>query len=64
MAMEVSSVGLKLHRVEDVYFSQGIFTSFSGDHLDFHKTMRSYLDSKLILFKKLGPEAWAILNAD
>jgi UDP-N-acetylmuramoyl-L-alanyl-D-glutamate--2,6-diaminopimelate ligase len=64
VVMEVSSVGLKLHRVEDVYFSQGIFTSFSGDHLDFHKTMRSYLDSKLILFKKLGPEAWAILNAD
>lgn len=64
VAMEVSSVGLKLHRVEDVYFSQGIFTSFSGDHLDFHKTMRSYLDSKLMLFKKLGPEAWAILNID
>jgi UDP-N-acetylmuramoyl-L-alanyl-D-glutamate--2,6-diaminopimelate ligase len=64
MVMEVSSVGLRLNRVEDVCFSQGIFTSFSGDHLDFHKTMDSYFDSKLMLFKRLGSEAWAILNAD
>ena len=64
VAMEVSSVGLRLHRVEDVCFSQGIFTSFSGDHLDFHKTMDSYFDSKLMLFKNLSSEAWAILNAD
>jgi UDP-N-acetylmuramoyl-L-alanyl-D-glutamate--2,6-diaminopimelate ligase len=64
LVMEVSSVALKLHRVEDFRFSQGIFTNLSGDHMDFHHTMEDYLASKLMLFKKLGMEDWAILNID
>lgn len=64
MVMEVSSVALKLHRVEDIHFSQGIFTNFTGDHLDFHLTMDDYFQSKLILFKKLAMEDWAIINID
>ncbi|UCH94000.1 MAG: UDP-N-acetylmuramoyl-L-alanyl-D-glutamate--2,6-diaminopimelate ligase [Candidatus Aminicenantes bacterium] len=64
LVMEASSVGLKLHRVESIHFSQGIFTNFSGDHLDFHHTMEDYLDSKMILFKKLIMEDWAIINID
>jgi UDP-N-acetylmuramoyl-L-alanyl-D-glutamate--2,6-diaminopimelate ligase len=64
VVMEVSSVGLRLNRVDGINFSQGIFTSFSGDHLDFHKTMDQYFDSKLILFQRLEPGSWAILNAD
>ena len=39
LVMEVSSVGIKLHRVEDIKFSQALFTTFSGDHLDFHKSV-------------------------
>jgi UDP-N-acetylmuramoyl-L-alanyl-D-glutamate--2,6-diaminopimelate ligase len=64
LVMEVSSVALKLHRVEDICFSQGIFTNLSGDHLDFHRTMEDYLASKILLFKKLGLEDWAIINID
>jgi len=64
VVMEVSSIGLKLGRVEDIQFSQGLFTTFSGDHLDFHRTMDDYFDSKLMLFKKLSPESTAIVNAD
>jgi UDP-N-acetylmuramoyl-L-alanyl-D-glutamate--2,6-diaminopimelate ligase len=64
LVMEVSSVALKLHRVADIRFSQGVFTTFSGDHLDFHKTMEDYLESKLLLFKNLGMEDWAIINVD
>ncbi len=64
VVMEVSSVGLKMNRVRDIYFSQGLFTTFSGDHLDFHKTMLDYFESKLMLFKKLSSDGWAILNSD
>ena len=64
MVMETSSVALKVHRVAHLHFSQGIFTNFSGDHLDFHQTMEDYLDSKLILFKNLTMENWAIINID
>jgi UDP-N-acetylmuramoyl-L-alanyl-D-glutamate--2,6-diaminopimelate ligase len=62
--MEVSSVALKLHRVRDIRFSQGIFTGFSGDHLDFHGTMEDYFQSKLMLFENLGMDDWAVVNVD
>lgn len=64
LVMEVSSVGLDLHRVEQIRFSQGIFTNFSGDHLDFHQTMEEYFSSKLMLFNQLTMEDWAIINID
>ena len=34
-------------------FDIGIFTNLSHDHLDYHKTMRNYFNSKLYLFKNL-----------
>lgn len=64
LAMEVSSASLSLHRVDDVAFSQAVFTSFSGDHLDFHGTMESYFEAKLSLFRRLGSDHWAIINGD
>jgi UDP-N-acetylmuramoyl-L-alanyl-D-glutamate--2,6-diaminopimelate ligase len=64
LAMEVSSVALALHRVDAIGFSQGVFTTFSGDHLDFHKTMEDYFESKLTLFTGLKEDGWAILNRD
>ncbi len=64
LVMEVSSVSLCLYRVEDIKFSQAIFASFSGDHLDFHKTMEDYLASKMLLFKKLQEDDWAVINID
>ncbi len=64
LVMEVSSVSLCLYRVEEIKFAQGIFTSFSGDHLDFHKTMEEYLAAKILLFKKLQEDDWAVINID
>jgi UDP-N-acetylmuramoyl-L-alanyl-D-glutamate--2,6-diaminopimelate ligase len=64
IVMEVSSVALKMFRVEDICFSQGIFTTFSGDHLDFHQTMEEYFLSKKRLFENLSADGWAVLNAD
>jgi len=64
LVMEVSSAALSLNRVDDISFAQAVFTSFSGDHLDFHQTMENYFEAKLSLFKKLGSDHWAIVNGD
>ena len=51
--LEASSHGLKQHRLDGLKFNIAIFTNLSRDHLDYHKTYKDYLNSKLILFKKL-----------
>ena len=51
--IESSSHGLDQKRLHHINFKGGIFTNFSQDHLDYHKTMKSYLNAKLILFKKI-----------
>ncbi len=51
--IEASSHGLEQKRLNGIEFKAGVFTNFSQDHLDYHKTMKSYLNSKLILFSKL-----------
>ena len=50
--IEASSHGLDQKRLDNLDFKAGIFTNLSQDHLDYHKNMRSYLNSKLQLFKK------------
>lgn len=50
--MEVSSHALSLKRVEYMEFETGIFTNLAKDHLDYHKTVENYFESKLELFKK------------
>ena len=51
--IEASSHGLHQNRLDNLNFKAGIFTNFSQDHIDYHKTMKEYLRSKLILFSKL-----------
>ena len=63
VAMEVSSQGLKLSRVDFVPFKIGVFTNFSKDHIGGaeHPDMEDYLQSKLLLFKRCGQ---GIVNVD
>ncbi len=51
--MEASSHGLKQNRLDGLLFDIGIFTNLSHDHLDYHKNMNDYLNSKLYLFNEL-----------
>ena len=51
--MEASSHGLDQNRLDGLKFNIGIFTNLSHDHLDYHKTMKNYLDAKLYLFQSL-----------
>lgn len=64
LVMEVSSHGLAQKRVAGVNFDSAIFTNLTGDHLDYHKTMKEYLKSKTKLFELLSPEGSALLNGD
>ena len=51
--MEASSHGLKQHRLDGLVFDIGVFSNLSHDHLDYHKNLRDYFESKLYLFKNL-----------
>ena len=51
--LEASSHGLKQHRLNNIKFKTALFTNLSRDHLDYHKNVKDYLNSKLILFNKL-----------
>ena len=64
-ALEASSHGLDQERLSGVAASAGVFTSFSRDHLDYHRTPAAYLDAKLRLFReRLSPGQTAIVCAD
>jgi len=49
--MEVSSHAIAQNRIEGINFFLKIFTSFSQDHLDFHKNMNEYKKVKESFFK-------------
>ena len=51
--IESSSHGLKQYRLDNINFNTAIFTNLSRDHLDYHKTFKDYINSKLILFNRL-----------
>ncbi len=51
--LEASSHGLKQGRLDGINLKAGIFTNFSQDHMDYHKSMKNYLNAKLILPRKL-----------
>src|SRR5439155_13991277 len=63
VAMEVSSHGLALGRVDGTRFACAVFTNLTRDHLDFHGTMDSYEAAKAALFSAGRAERGAI-NAD
>ena len=61
VVMEVSSHAIALERVGGVHFDVAAFTNLTEDHLDFHKTMENYCDTKALLFQRCGK---AVLNCD
>ncbi|MEX2324664.1 MAG: UDP-N-acetylmuramoyl-L-alanyl-D-glutamate--2,6-diaminopimelate ligase [Nitriliruptoraceae bacterium] len=50
VAMEVSSHGLDLLRVDGTRFDVAVFTNLSQDHLDWHESMDAYFRAKARLF--------------
>ncbi len=65
VAMEVSSHGLALGRVEGCRFAVAAVTNVTQDHLDFHETMEGYRDAKARLFDAYLTEGGcAVINID
>ena len=63
VAMEVSSHGLDQGRVESICFAVALFTNFSRDHLDYHRTEENYWRAKKRLFELPGIRC-AVINID
>jgi len=56
-AMEATSHGSELGRLDRVRFAALVFTNLSQDHLDFHGTMERYFEAKRRLFLEGRPPA-------
>ncbi len=61
VVMEVSSHAIALERVGGVHYDVAAFTNLTEDHLDFHKTMQRYCETKAKLFRRCDR---AVLNGD
>jgi len=59
--MEVSSHAIALERVAGLHYEVAAFTNLTEDHLDFHKTMENYCDTKAKLFQRCN---YAVVNGD
>ncbi|EAL58789.1 UDP-N-acetylmuramoylalanyl-D-glutamate-2, 6-diaminopimelate ligase [Wolbachia endosymbiont of Drosophila ananassae] len=65
LVLESSSHGIDQYRIHGLKLSAAAFTNFSQDHLDYHKSLGGYLETKKRLFYEVLPEGkTAILNAD
>lgn len=62
VAMEVSSHGLALDRVEGIAFEGAILTNVERDHLDFHGTLEAYAEAKKKLFTRVRKSGLCVLN--
>lgn len=65
VSFEASSHGLDQERLHGIKVDATCFTSFSQDHLDYHKNMDNYLLAKLKLFTdNLSQAGVAVLNSE
>ncbi len=63
LVMEASSHALKQGRLGDITFEVAVFTNLSRDHLDYHRDMEDYFESKLLLFTE-HLKGYGIVNRD
>jgi UDP-N-acetylmuramoyl-L-alanyl-D-glutamate--2,6-diaminopimelate ligase len=63
VAIEASSHGSQLRRLDRVRFDALVFTNLSQDHLDLHGTMEDYFQAKRRLFTGAAPPPAAV-NVD
>ena len=64
IVMEVSSEALLHNRVDSFLFKYAIFTNITEDHLNVHKTIDAYINSKLKLLNYLNDDGIIIINND
>lgn len=64
VVIEASSQGLEEDRLYGIKFDYAVFTNLTHDHLDYHKSMENYLNSKRKLFNNLKKDGISIINID
>lgn len=71
LVLETSSHALFYHRVHGLHFDVAVLTNIAHDHLDLHKTMENYVETKLKLFRNLykyglhkGVKKVSVINID
>ena len=65
--MEISSHSIAQKRISGCEFFASVFTNLSQDHLDYHKSMESYFDTKKELFKSKylrSDIGFSVINVD
>ena len=62
--IEVSSHGIDQKRTYGINFSFAVFSNISRDHLDYHKSLKDYVNTKKKLFDRLKKDSFSIINAD
>ncbi|MBQ3468734.1 MAG: UDP-N-acetylmuramoyl-L-alanyl-D-glutamate--2,6-diaminopimelate ligase [Bacilli bacterium] len=62
--MEVASEALLHKRVDTLRFKYAIFTNLTEDHLNIHKTLDNYIESKKHLFSLVEETGKCIINID
>jgi len=62
--MEVSSHSIDQKRIAGINFNIGIFTNLTSDHLNYHKTIEAYFETKASFIRSLPQSAFAILNTE
>lgn len=64
VALEASSHGLEMHRVDDVAFRAAVFTRITTEHLELHGSRDGYLAAKARLLERVSPRADGIAVLD
>ena len=62
--METSSHAIHQNRIAGLYYTGGIFSNITHDHLDYHKTFDEYIRVKKLFFDGLSSAAFALTNTD
>ena len=64
VVMEVSSHSISQERIKGLNFDVCAFTNLTQDHLDYHKTMENYCNTKVELINYLKDNGKIIVNTD
>jgi len=64
LSMETSSEAFYRHRLDTLKFTVGIMSNITEDHLNIHKTIENYVDSKMELLRNVKEDGFSILNTD
>lgn len=64
ISMEVSSESLLHKRVDNFIYDIAILTNITEDHLNIHKSIENYVNTKGRLFEKVKKDGYCILNKE